>query len=194
MFESHYGDFRVKHNASKEKRRSTSHCWPAVCVKWPSTTNRVSKWAVLFIQLKRTVRHGEWEAFYEAKFGKGHVTLGTAQRYMKLARRDAEAKNGVAPFLKPGGSRGGAIGQAIRDANEQAKADQGARRRKEKVFLDSMFRKLTAELLNLPSWPTASHEILDLFKHVRNKFGIVHEVTLASENADKEVHLETAAD
>jgi hypothetical protein len=73
---------------------------------------------------------------------------------MKLARKDAEAKNGAKPFLKPGNGRGGAIGQEIREASEQAKAELG-RRLEIKARSDALYTKLSSGLMRLPwgkSW------------------------------------------
>ena len=48
----------------------------------------------IFIRIKATLKHGEWERYYEKTFGTSIVTFRTAERYMLLAAKaDSVAKN-----------------------------------------------------------------------------------------------------
>src|SRR5580698_487164 len=38
----------------------------------------------IFLQLKGTCKHGEWEEYYEKTFGRSCVSFRTAERYMKF--------------------------------------------------------------------------------------------------------------
>jgi hypothetical protein len=62
----------------------------------------------IFIRLKTTLKHGEWEHYYEKTFGFSGVSLRSAERYMrKAAKADSEMNSSAAGIMGRGGNKNG---------------------------------------------------------------------------------------
>jgi hypothetical protein len=62
----------------------------------------------IFIRLKTTLKHGEWDHYYEKTFGLSGVSLRLAERYMRrAAKAEREINSSAAGIVAGGGNKNG---------------------------------------------------------------------------------------
>lgn len=132
------------------------------------------------IELKQILGHGKWQRHIEEKFA---FSLRTAERYMRLAKAEAESKSDKVTVFKPA-SDPEAV--KIRSATDQAQAEVGRTvlpllERKEiyklALHLSMDERNATDQLWNSPCRTRAEKKIIDLLKRLYVEFRIVNEET-----------------
>jgi hypothetical protein len=89
-----------------------------------------------FLKIKAEQGHGRWKEFYARTFAGSHVSLRTAQRYMRMVREEESVK------LSPSKSATDAGAINIRDATARAETEV-AKRHTEISKLDIIVYKLS---------------------------------------------------
>jgi hypothetical protein len=150
----------------------------------------------VFNQIKKILKHGEWEPYFNEKFLPRGVTFRTAQDYMKMARdADAVRENANSALFPPATDR---QAREINEATEKEKArvtaardeppetaDEDARTtRKKRIRLDGIYRlplhmtgaqkDATDALLQSKKWPRAERKILNLLQQLQSRYGILN--------------------
>jgi hypothetical protein len=128
----------------------------------------------IFIQLKATLKHGEWGDYYEETFG-GSVSFRSAERYMELA---AKANSDSLSILKPGTDQHAV---KIQNATERARTETGVVEKPKpgKVYrlalhLSMAQREATILLWASPHRPNAEVELVTVLDSLHIKYGFVN--------------------
>ncbi len=128
----------------------------------------------IFIQLKATLKHGEWGHYYEKVFGDSSVSARSASRYMKLA---AKTDSDSLSNLKPGIDQHAVT---IHNATEKAKeAVGGAATTPEPVYrlalhLNAAQREATIKLWISEHRPNAERALVALLDRLHIRYGIIN--------------------
>ena len=135
----------------------------------------------IFLQLKATCKHGEWEKYYEETFGKSCVCFRTAERYMRLA---AKIKSDSLSVLKPGMDQHAVN---IQNTTKIARAETGVsdEQKPEQVYrlalrLTTAQRDATVSLWASPHRSSAEKEVVAVLDRLHVKYGAVSSDSLKS--------------
>jgi hypothetical protein len=136
-----------------------------------------------FNELKKLLGHGKWQRHFEEVFVPRGITLRTAERYMKRAKRaDSAAENDNLSNFKLASDEGA---QEIREATDEAQAEVEAASNHSKSKKDSrhVFRlplrmtaneiEMAATLQQLPDWHRAERRIVRLLRELCLKYGVI---------------------
>jgi hypothetical protein len=128
----------------------------------------------IFIRLKNTRKHGDWERYYERTFGNSKVSFRSAERYMVRAKKaDADSKIDSLTIFQPGMD---AQAREIRNTTEKAQAEIGDAPKPELVYrlalhLSAEQRDATIRLWKSPRRRRAEKEIIGVLNQLLIKFG-----------------------
>ncbi len=149
----------------------------------------------IFNRLKATLKHGEWERYYEKTFGDSAVSFRSAERYMKLAAQ-ANADSDSLSILKPGMDQHAV---SMRKATERAQVAVGDVPKQEQVYrlaihLSPDKRDATIRLWASPHRPSAERELVSVLERLHVKFGVVNADSLkAAETGRQDEHANALA-
>jgi hypothetical protein len=123
----------------------------------------------IFIRIKATLKHGEWEGYYAKTFGDSSVSFRSDERYMLLATK---VKTDSLTVLKPGT---GPEAQETHDATAEAVAEIGDIRKPEPVYrlalhLSADQRDATIRLWKSPHRRRAEKKIVALLDQLLIRF------------------------
>jgi hypothetical protein len=134
----------------------------------------------IFIQLKATLKHGEWGDYYEETFG-GSVSFRSAERYMELATK---ANSDSLSILKPGMDQ---YAVNMHKTTERARKETGVvdEPKPERVYrlalrLNTAQRDATILLWASPHRPGAEIELVTVLDSLHIKYGFVSTDALKS--------------
>jgi hypothetical protein len=135
----------------------------------------------IFIQLKATIKYGDWGDYYEETFGGSSVSFRSAERYMKLATK---GNSDSLSILKPGMDQHAA---EIHNATERARTETGVpdKPKPEEVYrlalhLSAAQREATILLWASPHRRNAEVELVTVLDSLHIKYGFVSTDTLGS--------------
>jgi hypothetical protein len=146
----------------------------------------------IFIRLKSTLKHGQWERYYERTFGDCGVSLRSAERYMrKAAKADRDSRNDSLTVLKEGtNSEAVKIRNATKEAAERVQAAVGCcTQNTEAVYrlalhLSAIKREATIRLWQSQHRPPVEKKIIAVLSKSLIEFGFVDGDALDGEDAD----------
>jgi hypothetical protein len=134
-------------------------------------------------ELKKILGHSNWQPHFAEMFAPRGLMLRTAERYMKLARKeDHISKIGTLTIFKPTTDQGA---QDIRAATGRAQAEVAAASGKSKTKKRSLhlyrlaLRMTDTEhaamdvLRKLPEWPRTEERVIGFLKSLCVEFGIL---------------------
>lgn len=130
----------------------------------------------VFIRIKATLKHGQWQRYYAKTFGTSSVPLRSAERYMKRARKaDALSKNDRLTVFKPGTTPEARERQS---ATVEAQAEIGDVPKPEPVYrlalhLSADKRDATIRLWQSPHRRRAERKIVAVLDQLLIKFGVL---------------------
>jgi hypothetical protein len=136
----------------------------------------------IFIRLKATLRHGEWEQYFEETFADACVSFRSAERYMKLAAKaEADSKTDSLSILKPGMDQHAV---AIHAATERAKRAVGDAPNPELVYrlalhLSADQREATIKLWISKHRPSAERDVIAVLDRLHLKYGVLTQTSLS---------------
>jgi hypothetical protein len=135
-----------------------------------------------FKELKSILGHGKWQLHFEEVFVPRGITLRTAERYMKRAKRaDSAAENDNLSNFKIASDEGA---QEIREATDEAQteveaASNHSKSKKNSRHIYRLPLRMTANdiestetLRKLPDWRKAERKIVHLLRNLFSKYGV----------------------
>jgi hypothetical protein len=152
-----------------------------ICRCWAQRGEEGIKIGRALNEQKHIFGHGKWQRHFKETLAPIGISLRTAERWMKRARKkDAVERNDNMSILETATDRGA---QEIKDATARAEAEastathnkpsQKRRLHNLPLHVTDVERDASDALLKSTEWPHAEKEIIHLLKHLCVKHGIV---------------------
>jgi hypothetical protein len=173
------GDLAIEPQLVKRIAELDESAFPLIALR--HTTNL--ELGRIFEQEKEALGHGKWVEHFEEVFAPLGISLRTAERYMRRAKREDAIKFDNLSNLKSASDEGA---RAVKDADERAEAEvKAARSRTPTIDEHGLYKLmlhmrdeekiLTDRLCLSPDWPRAEREVLRLLRRLWVEYDIIDE-------------------